>query len=127
MITLRLLKETFCVCKVDSFARIDLEMPYLFLAGTPDERSVVCPVECAPRSATAVEPGWRALCVTGTLDFGLVGILAGLSGALAAEGISLFAISTYDTDYLLVKAENLARGLEALKAAGYAVEHGDRM
>jgi hypothetical protein len=65
------------------------------------------------------EPGWRALAVEGPLDFGLTGILASIATPLAEAGISLFAISTFDTDYVLVKAERLDDAMEALRRAGH--------
>ena len=64
---------------------------------------------------------WRGFRVQGTLDFSLTGILARLSGILAAREIGIFAVSTYNTDYILVKEENYARALEALAAEGYTV------
>ena len=80
---------------------------------TADELSIVCPEEQVPGDLTA-ERDWRAFKVEGPLDFALVGILAELSGALAAAEVSLFAISTYDTDYLLVRAGKLAEAKRAL-------------
>ena len=88
---------------------------------TVEELSIVCPEALAP-AGSQVEGGWRALKVAGPLDFALTGILAGLSGALAGAGISLFAISTYDTDYVLVRATDLDGAIAALKAGGYGVE-----
>ena len=68
-----------------------------------------------------MEPGWRALAVAGPLDFGLTGILASLASPLAAAGVSIFAISTYDTDYVLVREQALAVAIDALRAAGHDV------
>lgn len=68
------------------------------------------------------EPGWRVLKVEGPLDFSLTGILAALAGALANAGVSLFAVSTYDTDYLLIREEDLETGIRALRDAGYEVQ-----
>ncbi|MDQ2586384.1 ACT domain-containing protein [Saccharothrix yanglingensis] len=87
---------------------------------TPAELSVVCPTEHAPDTATA-QPGWRLLTVRGPLEFTLTGIMAALSGELAAAGVSLFALSTYDTDHLLVKAVDLGRAVRALRASGHEV------
>ncbi|MFD9739226.1 ACT domain-containing protein [Umezawaea sp. NPDC059074] len=87
---------------------------------TPDELSIVCPTEVAPESDTG-EHGWRLLTVRGPLEFTLTGIMAALSGELAAAGVSLFALSTYDTDHLLVKGENLERAVRALSEAGHEV------
>lgn len=104
----------------------------LSLTRTPDEVSIVCPQSLLPPAAESnsakladdkpanapvrVERDWRCLRVAGPLDFALVGVLARLTNSLAAAGISLFALSTYDTDYLLVKADNLTDAVEALSA-----------
>lgn len=87
---------------------------------TRDELSVVCRADAVPDGVRAVA-GWRCLKVQGPLDFGLTGILAALTAPLAAAGIPVFAVSTYDTDYLLVKADQLDRAAEALRGAGHRV------
>ncbi|HVS66578.1 MAG TPA: ACT domain-containing protein [Thermoanaerobaculia bacterium] len=120
---LRLLPERYAVCRLDPGASFDptlLEGEGLaVLARAPGELSLVCREDARP-SVTA-ELGFRALGVVGPLDFSLVGVLAGLTGVLAAAEVPLFAISTYDTDYLLVRDADLACALEALGAAGYDV------
>jgi hypothetical protein len=68
------------------------------------------------------ESGWRCLKVRGPLDFGLTGILAALTSALAAASIPIFALSTYDTDYLMIKTDTLERAIEALRGAGHRVQ-----
>ena len=90
------------------------------LTRTPDEISVVCPTEFVP-AAEQVDSGWRLLTVRGPLEFTLTGIMAALSGALAAAGVSLFALSTFDTDHVLVKAADLSRAIDALTEAGHEV------
>lgn len=85
-----------------------------------DETTWIGPAAAAPACAR-LEPGWRAIEVEGTLDFGLVGILAALAGTLAAAGVSIFAVSTFDTDVLLVKQERLEDAIAALVAAGHEV------
>ena len=89
---------------------------------TPDEISLVCESGCAPSNAVAVENGWKAFKISGTLDFGLIGIIAGISKILAAAGIGVFVISTYDTDYILMKEYNFDKGIGALKDNGYVVK-----
>ena len=116
---LEVLGPAFSVCKVCKITGEMLSADFCFAARTDRELSLVCPQQDAPPDALAREDGWRAFRVAGTLDFGLVGILARLSSALAGAGIGLFAVSTYDTDYILVKRENLDRAVAALKAAGY--------
>ena len=89
------------------------------LSVTEGEISLVAERAKLPQGYFAREDGWRAFVVDGTLDFSLVGILAGISSALAERGIPLFALSTYDTDYVLVKAEHFAAACEALIIKGY--------
>lgn len=93
---------------------------FFSITRTADELSLVCRQLDIPSGMTC-EPGWRCLKVMGPLDFSLVGIMANLSAALAGQGISVFTISTYDTDYVLVKADNLNPAIAALKAAGHEV------
>ena len=113
------LKESFSVCKVASYEGIDLDAPFVFTGSTDREKSLVCPTDRVPATTLAREDGWRAFRIEGQLDFSLVGILARISSVLAAEKIGIFAVSTFDTDYILVKAENLERALAALARAGY--------
>jgi quinol monooxygenase YgiN len=87
---------------------------------TPVELSVVCPSASVPEDVQA-EHGWRALEVAGPLDFGLTGVLAALTAPLAAAGVPVFALATYDTDYVLVPAAELGAALDALSSAGYAI------
>lgn len=88
------------------------------LAVTPDEVSLVCPTP-APAGAQATEPGWRCWRVAGQLDFSLVGVLHGLTAPLAAAGLSVFAVSTFDTDYLLVRDTDWPSAHLALQRAGH--------
>jgi len=115
------LPEDFCVCKVQRMDQIDFSGDFLFIGKTDQELSLVCAAAAVPDDALERENGWKAFRIEGTLDFSLVGILAELSGLLARQGISIFAVSTYDTDYVLVKGEKLAPALQALRAAGHAV------
>ncbi len=96
------------------------ELPFWSVTRTVDELSVVLPEENAFWDWKC-EKGWRGLMVRGPLDFSLVGILAALSAALAAAGIPIFALSTFDTDYLLVKEEDLFHAVEVLTASGCEV------
>jgi hypothetical protein len=82
--------------------------------------SVVCPTEAAPPSEDS-RPGWRLLTVRGPLEFDLTGVMAALAGELAAAGVTLLAVSTYDTDHILVQATDLPRALKALREAGHEV------
>lgn len=89
---------------------------------TPDELSVIAPSEVlGPVETQRTEPGWRLLTVRGPLEFSLSGIMAALTGELAAAGVPLFAVSTFDTDHLLVKEVDLERAIAALRAAGHEI------
>jgi uncharacterized protein len=85
--------------------------------------SVVCPSSVAPASEDS-RPGWRLLTVRGPLEFDLTGVMAALAGELAAAGVTLLAVSTYDTDHVLVKSVDLDRALKALREAGHEVNPG---
>ena len=90
---------------------------------TADELSVVCAERSVPDGVVA-ELGWRALKIEGPLDFGMVGVLAGLTAVLAEAGISIFAVSTYDTDYILVKSGDVAEAVRVLRDSRYVVDGG---
>jgi hypothetical protein len=100
---------------------LPLSGDFLSLTSTPDEISIVCAEEVAPTEGATVARGWRALRVDGELDFALIGILAALTTTLAEASVSVFAISTYNTDYLLVKIDAFARAVSALRAAGHTI------
>ncbi|RME89903.1 MAG: ACT domain-containing protein [Anaerolineae bacterium] len=123
-LTLTLLPGEYTVHRLPPEAPIPFQAlrgAFYALTRTAEELSLVCPSEVAV-PGNRHEAGWALLKVEGPLDFGMIGVLADLSGALATAGVSLFAISTFDTDYLLVKAEDLSRALAALRAAGHRVD-----
>jgi hypothetical protein len=91
---------------------------FVAVVRTPTELSIVCPERLAPSGARC-ESGWRLIQVAGPLDFALTGILLSLLDPLARVGVSVFAASTYDTDYLLIKEATLDRARQALAAAGH--------
>lgn len=93
----------------------------VFVAVTPDEVSVVCASEDVPKQTLAVMDGWAMLRVTGPLDFGLVGVIAELSAALAQASIPIFVTSTYLTDYVMVTQDRLDDAVSTLRAAGNQV------
>lgn len=118
------LETPLSVCKVADASGVDLDRiaPPLFFAHTADELSLVCPSSSVPTtSCVEREDGWRALRVEGTLEFSLTGIIAGISSVLAASGVPVFCVSTFDTDYVLVKEDRLAQALRALDTAGYVL------
>ncbi|MBR4887999.1 MAG: ACT domain-containing protein [Clostridia bacterium] len=118
---LQILVQDFTVCKPKTAAGIDLSREFCFVGKTDDELSLVCETQFAPAETTAREDGWKAMRIVGMLDFSLVGILAGIAGILAENGISIFAVSTYNTDYILVKREVLEKATLVLKQKGYTI------
>ncbi len=94
---------------------------FLSITRTDDELSIVCDVDI-PLNSDKSESGWACIKVLGPLDFGLTGILARIASVLAGAEISIFAISTYDTDYILVKKEKLTVAEEVLSQAGYVFQ-----
>lgn len=119
---LQVVEGEFTVSKVSVMHEVNLAAPWLFIGRTDAETSVVCLSAHAPVHCLAREDGWRAFRVAGQMDFGLTGVLAGLATVLAQASVSIFALSTFDTDYILVKKENLSKALEALASAGHEVE-----
>ena len=118
---LKKLLYNMTVCKVADTSSIDLESPFFFIGRTDEELSLVCRTEDAPVNTTERDDGWRGFRIEGVLDFSLIGILSKLSTILAENQIGIFAVSTYNTDYILVKAENFDRAMDALSAQGYEV------
>jgi hypothetical protein len=95
---------------------------FFSITRTHDELSVVCPEHLVPEGVRA-ERGWRAIRVEGPIPFSAVGVLASLARPLAGAGVSLFAVSTFDTDYVLVKEDELPRAIDILQASGHAVRY----
>ena len=100
---LKVIDKEFSVCKVSDFSEIDTGQPYIFTGSTDEERSLVCPTELVPGNTIERNDGWRAFRIEGVLDFSLIGILSKISTCLAENGIGIFAISTFNTDYVLTK------------------------
>ena len=104
-----------------------LDSAFSSITKTGDELSVVASSECTPIDMDA-DTGWRALKIEGVLDFSLTGIIAGISSRLAEASISVFVISTYNTDYVLIKKENLDKAVHTLKENGYGIQNeGDAL
>ncbi len=122
-LTLLVVDGTFAVCRLD----VDAPIPPWATAGrffsvtrTAAELSVVCRQDAVPEGV-ACEAGWRCLRVAGALPFSAVGVLASLTAPLAAAGVSVFVVSTFDTDYLLVKEGLLERAADVLRQVGHVV------
>ncbi len=119
---LKKIDHELTICKVRDISSINLDADFYFLGKTEEEVSLVCKTEDTPRNILVRDDGWRGFRIQGVLDFSLIGILSKLSGILAAHKIGIFAVSTYNTDYILVKEENYDRALEVLTSEGYTVK-----
>ena len=119
---LKKLPYDLSVCKLAKAADIDLSKDFYFIGKTKDELSLVCKTEDVPANTLERDDGWRGFYIDGVLDFSLIGILSKISAVLADNKIGIFAVSTYNTDYILVKEENFTRALLALEDAGYEIE-----
>jgi len=111
----------FTVCKTADFSEVKNEAAYCFTGKTKDEHSLVCRTEDVPKHTIEKEDGWKMFCIDGVLDFSLIGILAKIAALLAEEAISIFVVSTFNTDYILVKKENERKALNKLSSAGYKI------
>ena len=118
---LKKLEYDLTVCKVAAITDIDLTTDFFFVGKTDDEISLVCKTDDSPVKTTERDDGWKGFRIQGILDFSLIGILSKLSGILAENNIGIFAVSTFNTDYILVKEENFERALSVLSEEGYTI------
>ncbi len=121
--TLSLLPERYAICRLDPAAPLEgwmSEGGFSSITRTPDELSVVCAEDRVLPGAKS-EGGWRCLKLTGPFAFDMTGVLVSVLAPLAEAGIGILGISTFDTDYVLIKAENLDAALDALKQAGHQI------
>jgi len=118
-ITLHVLSNDFSVVQISDPAEIPFDEEFVFVGKTDDELSLVCRTAIVPENALTREDGWKAIKIQGILDFSLVGILAGIASILSEARISIFAVSTYNTDYILLKSESLQSAITILSDNGY--------
>lgn len=121
IIKLKSITGEFSVCKVRDLKQINMNDDFFFISRTDEELSLVCSTSSVPDNVTAREDGWKALRIEGILDFSLIGILAPISMLLANERIGIFVVSTYNTDYILVKEKELEHAVSILQHNGYDV------
>lgn len=118
---IKTLDYDFSVCKVTDYSLVNLESKYCFIGKTEEENSLVCMTKDVPANSTERDDGWKAFRIQGILDFSLIGILSEIATLLAENQIGIFAISTYNTDYILTKRENYDQAIDVLLKAGYHV------
>ena len=121
MLTIKPITEEFAVCQVEDYSQVNLENPFVFTGATDDEKSLVCPIALVPENALTVDKTWSAFRIEGVLDFSLIGLLSKISSLLAENNIGIFAISTYNTDYILTKTTDFQSALRVLEEAGYQI------
>lgn len=121
MMEIKKIDHNFSVCQVEDYSLVNLNSEYSFIGKTDEEKSLVCITDEVPANVIQRDDGWKAFRIQGVLNFSLIGILAKIAAALADNGISIFAVPTYNTDYVLMKKENYQKALDVLKALGYMI------
>ena len=123
VLDLTVLEEDLSICRLDAGAEVPawaMRTTFFSVTRTQDELSVVCPEEFVPEDAYR-ERGWRALKLGGPLDLSMIGILASVAAPLAEVGASIFTVSTFDTDYVLVRGTQLDLAVDTLRENGHRV------
>ena len=118
---LKTIPYRFTVCKLMSVGDLPSGIDFCFTAKTDEEISLVCKTEDVPEKTLVRDDGWKGFRIEGVLDFSLIGILSKKSAILAENKVGIFAVSTYNTDYIFVKEENFDKAINALKDNGYDV------
>ena len=121
IIEIKRLNQDFSVCKVIDYSLVNLNAEYSFIGKTDEEKSLVCLTSDVPPNVIERDDGWKGFRIQGILDFSLIGILSKIAEILSKNSISIFAISTYNTDYVLIKKENYQKALDILEYSGYEV------
>lgn len=113
--------QKMSVCKVFDYSEVDLNDEFIFIGKTDAELSLVCCTEKVPQNTRERNDGWKMMKIQEVLDFSLIGILSKISTILADNKIGIFAVSTFNTDYILVKEENYDKSLNVLRDADYII------
>ena len=116
---LKKLDMDFTVCKIQNINSVDFSKEFVFLSKTDEEISLVCESGFVPENAIAIEAGWNAFKIAGMLEFGAVGVIAKIAEILSDADISIFVVSTYNTDYVFIKSYDYWKGIDLLASCGY--------
>lgn len=116
---LKVLDCNFSICKVKDILDVNFNDEFVFLEKTDQEISLICKTEYIPKNCLECESEWKGFRIEGQLDFSLIGIISKISSILAENNICIFVISTYNTDYILVKSHNLIKAINLLTSYGY--------
>ena len=115
---IKVIDQDFSICKLENMSGINYEDEFFFLGKTEEELSLVCSTGSVPDNVRSRDDGWRAFRIQGVLDFSLIGILSRITTLLADNKIGVFAVSTYNTDYILTKKECFEKALKILAGNG---------
>ncbi len=118
---IRKVHQEFSVCQVEDYSFVNLGSEYSFIGKTDEENSLVCITNEVPSNVIQREDGWKAFRIQGVLDFSLIGVLSKIASILADNDVSIFAVSTYNTDYILIEKENYQKAIKTLSNAGYKI------
>lgn len=121
MLDIKIIDEDFSICKIKNLSQIDYSDEFCFIGKTDEEISLVCSTKFVPQDTIECDNGWKGFRIQGILDFSLIGILSKISTLLAKNKIGIFAVSTYNTDYIFVKKENFKKTIDVIKNNGYNV------
>ena len=119
---IKIINQDFSVCKLKDLSMIDYTDEFCFWGKTDEEISLVCSTNSVPDNAIECDNGWKGFRIQGVLDFSLIGILSRISTLLAENKIGIFAISTYNTDYILVKEADFKKAIDVLQQNEYEIE-----
>ncbi|TJX15449.1 ACT domain-containing protein [Tissierella creatinini] len=119
---LKIINQDFSICKLKNLSQIDYSDEFCFISKTDEELSLVCNTKLVPKNAIECDNGWKAFRIQGVLDFSLIGILSKISTLLAESEIGIFAVSTYNTDYIFTKEENFDKAIKILEDSGYVIK-----
>ena len=118
---IEVLEPMFSICKITNLTKINIQDSFFFLAKTNEEMSLVCPTESVPEGTIEQVNHYKGMRIQGTLDFSLVGIIADISSILTNQKISIFVVSTYNTDYIFIQEKQLYYAVKALGDEGYHI------
>lgn len=112
---LKIINQDFSVCKLKDLSKVDYSDKFCFIGKTDEELSLVCNTNLVPSNTIEYDNGWKAFRIQGVLDFSLIGILSKISTLLSENEIGIFAVSIYNTDYILIKESNFKKAIEILE------------
>lgn len=118
---IKVIEEDFVVCKVEDLSQVNYNDKFCFIGKTDEELSLVCTEKSLPSNTIEVDKGWKCFRIEGILDFSLIGILSKITTILAENNIGVFAVSTYNTDYVMVKSTCFDLALQILKRNNYEI------